>query len=151
MIRTYPYLGRPPFRCIAPLVTKERKKISSGGASSWQSWRQKFITDEEHAPFMKWILRNTHYEVEGPGDLSVVLHTVQGEVEPHADQQDRSCYLIPVHFGRLTRFCVESPRTLEVSRKGFRKGRLFRFNDHNTHWLESDETCINQMISVARN
>lgn len=119
-------------------------------ASDCLGWIQKSMPsttpDYDRQTLYKTIAKLLDIDVSKIDNL--ILHFISKDsVQPHTDNMSTGVYLIPIKVGSKTLFHDHE----YGQSKPFKPGYAIKFNDHNTHWLETHAKGYDIVLSVDTN
>jgi hypothetical protein len=74
---------------------------------------------------------------------SIIIHTSKRYIPRHADCLCNSVFIFPISYDSAARFVVEG---VEVA---FEPGKMYRFNDHNYHWVTNPNRKDLVLVTVS--
>jgi hypothetical protein len=131
LIRKYKLKKRPPVKLLTALAGKIT-----------HNWRQNIDLPQDVKDY--FISQVPKFKNRLPP--TVVMHSTWDSIDSHRDRIAKSVFLIPIKYGKTTRFYVED---LDYAEASFEPGKMYRFNDHNFHGINNPNHAKVILVTVS--
>ena len=131
MIRSHKLINKIPRKLINSI--KEKNNVY---------WSQTVVESKE---LRNWAIKQSR-GISKKKNISVILHHAWGQIDEHSDNLCKSCNIIPLKSGKLTRLVVEG--NSKVYMRQMEVGKVFVFNDENRHGILNEENCCAIFLTV---